>query len=250
MIRIPIVSLAVIAPLCLASIAFGQGPGCPPGPALDSLGDTEANGMMPVPGIPVPLPFYACGPTVITRGAPSPPDPAGVCTIPTEIVSMSLTGILDPGGMNIPITIDENPAVASPGSITSGPSGSLPAYSTFTVNTLVTIPGFPTFPEVVTVVEPDLAGIPPGSTTPGGPDCVERGEDVYAAGFPAHEHIPCPEKICCLLPLPNGRRIHLSERTCQRLQGQVVPGPCERCFPGQTPVTPSTWGEIKNVYYE
>ena len=226
-------------------------------PATDSFGSTEASGTIPTPF--GPLPFFACGPTTITRGTPAA-NADGSCTIPTEIISMTLTGVFDPCGLySGPIRIIEDPApaVMSTGAVTSNLVGDLPATSFFDVYTLVDIPSLAivAMPHYVKVFAhsvklgglPLLNHLPPGASAPGGPECVEPGDDYYAAGFPDdHEHIPCPPKGCCQLEC--GRIIKVSERTCQRFHGQPVGGCLELCAGQPTLLQSRSWGSLK-LYY-
>lgn len=250
MIRLVLVFIALTS---FASTALATD-ACPPA-GVTLFDDSEGYGEVNVPGIPTPLPFIACGPATIERGDPvfmTPPDP--VCTIPTEIVSMTLTGVFDPCGMspfaNLPVSITLAPSPPSIGSIESD-TGHFPARSFFDVFTIVDINGAmppAPIPHMVTVTEDPLDAIPPGSATPGGPPCVMPGDDVYEAGFPAHEHNPCPPKFCCELPC--GDKILMSQRACQRLHGVPNPGPCQPLCPENVPVEPSTWGEIKHTYQD
>lgn len=246
MIRLVLVFIALMsfAPAAWATDA------CPPA-GVTLFEDSEGYGEVNVPGFPTLLPFIACGPAVIERGSPVFTPPPG-CTIPTEIVSMSLTGIFDPCGTspfaNLPVTITLAPAPPSLGSIMSV-DGHFPASSFFDVFTIVDINGAmppAPIPHMTTVTEDPLDAIPPGSATPGGPPCVMPGDDVYEAGFPAHEHNPCPPKFCCQLPC--GDKISMTQRACQRLHGVPNMGPCDALCPGQVLVKPSTWGEIKHTY--
>ncbi len=229
----------------------------------DNFSDSEGVGRIPVPGIPEGLPFAVCGPTTITRDVPTPRDSTGSCTIPTEIVSMTLTGVFDPCGVltgsGHPITITEDPADASTGEIRSDPTGGLPGMSFFDVYTLVDIPDLSIFglDHDVHLEEDSLDAVPPGAPTPGGPECIEPGEDVYddsAPGVPpSHAHIPCPQKLCCALFCPNSGQfvyLHLSPAACEILHGQPFEGDCPFLCPGQEPtaVEPRSWGSVKGIY--
>ncbi len=240
---------AAFAPPALASI-------CSLPPATDSFASTEGAGTILLPGFPGPLPFFVCGPTSITRGSPAD-NGDGSCTIPTEIVSMTLTGVFDPCGLNTPIRIIEDSGMLSTGSVKSNTAGDLPGYSFFDVFTRVDIPGLAIFgmPHFVHVVahSEKLAGddslnhLPPGASTPGGPECVEPGDDYYAAGYPDdHEHIPCPPKACCRLEC--GALLKVSPRTCQRFNGTIVDHCTELCAGQPTLLTPRSWGRLKLMY--
>jgi len=223
-------------------------------PATDSFSSTEGSGTISTPfGL---LPFFVCGPTSITRGAPTD-NGDGSCTIPTEIVSMTLTGVFDPcGAYSGPIQIVEDPGTMSTGSVTSNTAADLPGTSFFDVYTLVDIPSLAiaAMPYYVHVDAhsvklggvDSLNHLPPGAATPGGPECVEPGDDYYASGFPDHEHIPCPPKGCCQLEC--GLRIKVSERTCHRFNGIVVDNCQELCVGQPTPTLPRSWGSLKVLY--
>lgn len=222
--------------------------------STDSFGSTEGSGRIPTPF--GPLPFFVCGPTTITRGSPTA-NGDGSCTIPTEIVSMTLTGVFDPcGPFSGPIRIVEDPGIMSTGAITSNTAGDLPATSFFDVYTRIDIPSLAIAGMAHTVhvdaYSEKLGGIglnhlPPGAATPGGEECVEPGDDYYAAGYPDdHEHIPCPPKGCCQLEC--GRIIKVSPRTCHRFNGIPVDGCVELCQGQPTPAKTRSWGSLK-VYY-
>ena len=252
--------IATVGLMCLGAPAFATGTPagsiCTLPPATDSFSSSEGWGIIPTPV--GPLPFAVCGPTTIVRGAPVSSGTS--CTIPTEIVSMTLTGLFDPCGLNTPIRIIEDPGIMSTGAIVT-PDGDLPASSFFDVFTLVDIPGLgilgmphyvKVFANSVKLATDSLNHLPPGATTPGGPGCVEPGDDYYAAGFgaPGHEHIPCPPKElgCCLLPC--GRLLKVSERTCQHLHGQITQGQgcLELCRDQPSPALRRSWGTVKSYY--
>ena len=260
--RLALTCIALVGYLCLGPPSFAAGNICSPPlpPGTDFFNSSEGSGSIMIPGFPAPLPFVVCGPTTITRGTPTSGPSAGQCTIPTEIVSMSLTGIFDPCGLNTPIRIIEDPILMSLGQVVSNLSGELPGTSFFDVYTLVDIPalgafGIPhhvkVFAHAVSLSNADsLAHLPPGATTPGGPPCVMPGDDYYAAGFPDdHVHIPCPpHAICCLLEC--GQQIRVSQQTCQQLHGvPLAGGDCRQlCLDQPTPLRPTTWGRLKGFY--
>ncbi len=259
--RFGFVPIALAVLLSPGVPAFSAGNICSPPlpPATDSFLNSEGSGAIPVPGFPAPLPFLVCGPTTITRGSPTDGPMPGQCTIPTEIVSMTLTGVFDPCGFAVPITIIEDPGMMSTGEVVSNLAGELPGTSFFDVHTLIDIPALGIFgaPYFVTVVAhsaslggvDSLAHLPPGATTPGGTPCVEAGDDYYASGFPDHEHIPCPKHaVCCVLEC--GNIVRVSDRTCERFHGFPQPlGSCPELCAGQpTPGRNTSWGRLKINY--
>jgi len=257
------ITLVLAVSLCLGSQALAGGIICTLPAGTDVFLDTEGVGEIPVPGFPGLLPFFVCGPTTIVRGDPVPGPGTDECTIPTEIVSMSLTGVLDPCGTSgsvpiggLPITISI-PAVTLPplplslGAVFSDPSGGLPATSFFDVFSEVKVGSGPLPPPFLHVVDslaavPALVALPPGSESPGGPECVMPGDDVYEKGFPAHKHVPCPPKLCCQLPC--GFRVHVSLRSCQEFGGFPTPEHCQPLCPGNVSVQQETWGKTKQIY--
>ncbi len=260
--RLALVPIALTASLALGPPAWGAGNICsPPLPAgTDFFSSSEGSGTIMLPGFPAPLPFFVCGPTSISRGSPVDGPSPGQCTIPTEIVSMTLDGVFDPCGIGSPIHIIEDPSTMSTGQVVSNTLGGLPGTSFFDVYTLVDIPALAVFgaPHYVRVSAhaisladaESLAHLPPGATTPGGPPCVEPGDDYYAAGYPDnHEHIPCPKHpICCQLEC--GRIIRVSDRTCQRFNGvplAITQCP-ELCLGQPTGILRKSWGGLKIHY--
>ena len=253
--------IALTGLLCLGPPSFAAGNICtPPLPSgTDYFSSSEGSGVISIP-IFGPLPFVVCGPTTITRGTPVNGPLAGQCTIPTEIISMTLTGILDPCGLNTPIKIVENPGIMSTGQVVSNLGGELPGTSFFDVYTLVDIPALAAFgvPHYVKVFAhaaslggvDSLAHLPPGAASPGGPPCVMPGDDFYAAGFPDdHLHIPCPpHAICCELEC--GKVIRVSQLTCQKLHGRSLGNSnCQQlCVDQPTYLRPTTWGSLKSFY--
>ena len=259
--RIATTFLALAGIACLALPPVRAASICsPPVPAGgDFFSSSEGSGTIMIPGIG-PVPFFVCGPTSIMRGDPVAGPGGGQCTIPTEIVAMTLTGVLDPCGFNTPIKFSEDPGLMSTGEVVSNLAGDLPGTSFFDVFTLVDIPLFAVFgmpysvkmyAHAVSLGGADsLAHLPPGAATPGGPPCVEPGDDYYAAGFPDdHDHIPCPKHaICCYLPC--GRVIRVSDRTCHRFNGQPLIGQeCEPvCADQPTSLIRKSWGALKTYY--
>lgn len=259
--RIALILFALVGIACLALPPVRAASICSP-PLLgggDFFPNSEGSGTIMIPGIG-PVPFFVCGPSSISRGDPVAGPAPGQCTIPTEIVAMTLTGVLDPCGFNTPILFSEDPGIMSIGEVVSNLAGELPGTSFFDVYTLVDIPLFAVFgmPYYVKVYAhavslggvDSLAHLPPGATTPGGPPCVEEGDDYYAAGFPDdHEHIPCPKHaICCRLDC--GQVIRVSDRTCQRFHGQPLIGQqCpQMCAAQPTSLMRKSWGSMKTLY--
>ena len=258
---LPLFVIALIGLMSTGPPALGAGNICsPPLPAgTDFFSSSEGSGTIQLPGFPAPLPFFVCGPTTITRGSPVVSG-SGDCSIPTEIISMTLTGVLDPCGLNTPIKIIEHPGIMSTGVVVSNAIGELPGTSFFDVYTLVDIPALAIFgePNYVKLFAHSvslgsaqvLAHLPPGAATPGGPPCVMPGDDYYAAGFPDdHVHIPCPPPaICCQLPC--GQVVRVSDQTCHRFNGSPLPiGNCQPlCLDQPTAIRTSTWGRLKEFY--
>lgn len=248
-----VLSTAACAAMLASVPAHGGGTICSLPAGSDFFTDSEGVGVLPVPGFGF-IPFAACGPTIVTRGEPVAGPGPSQCTIPTEIVAMTLMGVAAPcdpmfpflPGPNLPLLIIEDPGVASTGAVLSDSTGGLPATSFFDVATLVTVGAGPPFPYVVHVVADTLRGVPPGSATPGGPPCLQPGEDAYEAGYPLHEHRPCPQKICCQLPC--GVRMHLSCHACREIfNGECYEGDCPFLCASQA-VEKGTWGRVKSIY--
>ena len=260
--RLALAFTALMAAQCLGPPAFGAGNICsPPLPAgTDYFSSSEGSGRITVPGFPAPLPFFVCGPVSITRSAPVAGPASGQCTIPTEIVSMTLDGIFDPCGISTPIHIIEDPGIMSTGQVVSNLAGELPGTSFFDVYTLVDLPalavlGAPhhvkVFAHAVSLADAEsLAHLPPGASTPGGTPCVNPGDDYYSAGYPNdHEHIPCPKHaICCQLEC--GAIVRVSDRTCHRFNGiPLSTTDCQQVCIGQpTPASRRSWGSLKMFY--
>ena len=224
--------------------------------------DSEGVGFVFVPADALPHVFVVCGPTTIVRSDPTPGPLPGQCTIETEIVSMSLTGVFDPCdpmnpvllGPALPITfsipeVTLPPLPLSTGLVISDLTGGLPAESFFDVFTEVAIGAMPPFVHAVdSIAAVPLNNLPPGSSAPGGEECVKPGEDVYEKGFPAHRHVPCPPKLCCQLPC--GFRVHISLESCQRLNGFPTPEHCQPLCPGNVATEQQSWGKVKRLYKE
>jgi hypothetical protein len=157
----------------------------PPGAGLDIF-DSE----MTLQGLSFgacQLDFEGRGPTVVSRGVPS----GGV--IQTEIVAMQLTGTGTPlnvncGGLPVGVpfdlTIVEDPAQASAGTVQSTGSLDFPAESFFDVSVVPDVPGNP---PLSLTVENTINSIPPYHS-PGNP---KLNPNCYAV--PGLEHLHCPK---------------------------------------------------------
>jgi hypothetical protein len=149
------------------------------------------------------------------------------------------------------VIVELDPSIPSIGYIISDSDTSATGSSCFAVASLViskgdTIPHFD--PSVCNLA---LDAIPPGATSPGGPPCLEKGDDAYSQGFPdMHDHNPCPQQLCC--QLPTGCVICTTEQVCHQIGGFPVTSLCKEqgniFCEKPIEVEPDTWGRVKSKY--
>jgi hypothetical protein len=234
---------------------------CPPA-GTDIFDDTEAVFVFDPPGLPPARAIVAHGPTEVWRGPPQVArDGSGACTIETEIIELSLSGVYDPGCSAVPVTVSLDTTIASNGGIASSDSAGQAAFpdtSVFSaVNVMISITAVGTFPHVVN----DLESLLPDANLWTEPPCLAPDENPYQAGFPAHSHIPCPQPTlpgCCQLPAPEGGCLVTRESTCALLggtfegEGTVCTKadcwvPCDPVAVDES-IEESSWGRVKSRY--
>jgi hypothetical protein len=127
-------------------------------PAGQDSTDSDATMEIEIFGLLPPTLVQLSGPTVIGRGDPFDPGD-GHWTIETEIVEMSLTGLVDPVG---PITVSRHSTSSSLGFVTQiVPGIDFPAESFFDVFVEVETPLGPLFNSVPVGMLAEIQAIPP-----------------------------------------------------------------------------------------
>jgi hypothetical protein len=198
------------------------------------------------------------GPVTISRGEPDTGFPDGHCEIQTEVVSMTLTGVFDPAGSALPVTITLDPTTPSLGQIISSHDGggqpAFPNSSSLDLHFVADITGFGVISDVAMLVnELDDGNL----WDPLGP-LLDECEFYTNPSCPNPKSIPpCQDDFCpqMLWPVPTLDLRQTKDCLCG-MPGELGGGVFDthniicHALHGDCPTQAEmrTWGEVKTSY--